>query len=87
MATAHYNLQSYTMGLEFATTLEKVMAAIIGELQRLKHLIEKAGNVPELLAEMEEVQKLIKDLQEGLAANPEAEKMQQIPDDEKMQEE
>ena len=77
MATAHYNLQSYTMGLEFATTLER----------RLKHLIETAGNVPELLAEMEEVQKLIKDLQEGLAANPEAEKMQQIPDDEKMQEE
>ena len=31
MATAHYNLQSYTMGLEFATTLERVMAAIIGE--------------------------------------------------------
>lgn len=24
MATAHYNLQSYTMGIEFATELEKV---------------------------------------------------------------
>lgn len=24
MATAHYNLQSYSMGLEFATVLEKV---------------------------------------------------------------
>ena len=26
MATAHYNLQGYSMGLEFATVLEKVKA-------------------------------------------------------------
>lgn len=31
MATAHYNLQSYSMGLEFATVLEKVESKWGGE--------------------------------------------------------
>ena len=51
-------------------------------------MLKREGNVPELCAQMEEVQKLLKDLCEGQAANPEAEKMQEIPEEEaKMQEE
>lgn len=77
MATAHYNLQSYSMGLEFATVLEK----------RIQEMLKREGNIPELCAQMEEVQKLLKDLRDGQAANPEAEKMQEIPEEEaKMQE-
>ena len=50
-------------------------------------MLKREGNIPELCAQME-VQKLLKDLRDGQAANPEAEKMQEIPEEEaKMQEE
>ncbi|KNB41576.1 hypothetical protein JH06_4977 [Blastocystis sp. subtype 4] len=62
MATAHYNLESYSMGIEFATELKTV--------NRLKKALKEHPNVPELKAQMEEVQKLLDDLKEGLSKQP-----------------
>lgn len=73
MATAHCNLQSWRMGLEFATQLETVRNEDDwDEEQRLKKALKAHPRVPELLAQMEEVQKLLNDLREGQAAHPEA---------------
>jgi hypothetical protein len=52
-------------------------------------LIKESPNVPELNAQMEEVQKLITDLRTGLVEHPEADKLEEVSDndDDKMQEE
>ena len=62
MATAHFNLQSYSMGIEFATELEH------------------PPDLPQLHALRPEVKRLLKDLPVGLAAHPEADKLEGTPD-------
>lgn len=72
MATAHYNLQSYSMGMEFATELKGVSGECAVEYQRLKKALKDHPNVPELKAQMQEVQKLLEDLREGLSKQSKA---------------
>lgn len=72
-ATAHYNLQAYSLGLDFATELEKVDELEGIDAQRLKQLLKKNPNVPELQAQMQEVQNLLNDIRAGMKEHPEAE--------------
>ncbi|KAK8814535.1 hypothetical protein AV274_5647 [Blastocystis sp. ATCC 50177/Nand II] len=67
MATAHYNLQSYSHGIEFAELLEK----------RLKKALMESPNIPELQAQFQEVEKLLADLRTGLKEHPEADKLEE----------
>ena len=46
----------------------------------MKKALKQPPDVPELQAQMAEVQRLLKDLREGLAAHPEADKLEGTPD-------
>ena len=75
MATAHYNLQSYSHGIEFAELLEKVSVLWACEAQRLKKALMESPNIPEL--QFQEVEKLLADLRTGLKEHPEADKLEE----------
>lgn len=45
----------------------------------MKKALKQHPDVPELQAQMAEVQRLLKDLREGLAAHPEADKLEGTP--------
>lgn len=77
MATAHFNLQSYSRGIEFAELLEKVMVGVGCDAQRLKKELMESPNVPELQAQFQEVEKLLEDLRTGLKEHPEADKLEE----------
>ena len=77
MATAHYNLQSYSRGIEFAELLEKVSVLWACEAQRLKKALMESPNVPELQAQFQEVEKLLADLRTGLKEHPEADELEE----------
>lgn len=77
MATAHYNLQSYSRGIEFAELLEKVSVLWACEAQRLKKVLMESPNIPELQAQFQEVEKLLADLRTGLKEHPEADKLEE----------
>lgn len=77
MATAHFNLQSYSRGIEFAELLEKVMVGVVCNAQRLKKELMESPNVPELQAQFQEVEKLLEDLRTGLKEHPEADKLEE----------